>query len=94
MNCFDPECECGCHDDDDVDEGLPDDVVAMYSSIDTYFNPASIGSHKCDHAKLLSDGLERIEGIIDGLRGDPGKLYPLDERLCRIVGASRAKGRR
>ena len=100
MNCFDDDCTCDCHNDDDDDDDddestgeTADDVASIYDSINAYFNPASQGEAKRDHVKLLTNGLERIEGIIEGLRGDPGRCYPLDERLRRIVDASRTRRR-
>ena len=99
MNCFDDDCTCDCHNDDDEDdndqsgEDLPDDFVDIHDSITTYFNPASQGQAKRDYAKLLAKGLERIEDTLEGLRGDPGRCYPLDERLRRIVDVSRVRHR-
>ena len=75
-------------DDDDDDLGPSDELVKIYDSIETFFLPATndTSSNK-DYAKPLSDGLEAIEDAIDGKRGDPGKLYPLHERVKRVVGA-------
>ncbi len=76
-------------DEDDEDEFGPyDELVKIYDSIETFFLPATNSSSpNKDYAKPLSTGLEAIEDAIDGKRGDPGKLYPLHERVKGVVGA-------
>lgn len=87
-DCDDSDCECACHETDDEEASVCD-------SIDLYFQPATSGwSHNKDYSALLSTGLESIESAIDGQRGDPGKLYPLHERVRRVIGALQARARR
>lgn len=99
MNCFDNDCECACHNDsDDSDDSnergdTSDDIALIYDTIDTYFNPASNSGIKVDHAQILTNGLVKLEDVIDGARGDPGKLYPLHERIKRIFDASKVRRR-
>lgn len=79
-------------DDDDDDFGSSDELVKIYDSIETFFLPATNSpSPNKDYAKPLSTGLEAIEGAIDGKCGDPGKLYPLHERVLRVVGAMQCR---
>jgi hypothetical protein len=88
LRCDDDDCDCACHVDEDVGAELPDDVVLIYGAIDTYFQQTVRGfSHKPDLGKLLDGGLESIEDTVDGKSGDPGKLYPLHERVRRVVAA-------
>jgi hypothetical protein len=97
VNCFDSDCECACHDNDDDDDNdrgeVLDDIALMYDSINTYFNPASRGSVKTDYAQILANGLTKLEDVIDGARGDPGKLYPLHERVRQIFAAPQTRSR-
>lgn len=81
------------NDDDDDDEfGPSDELVKIYDSIETFFLPATVcSSPNRDYAKPLSTGLEAIEDVIEGHRGDPGKLYPLNERVHRVIGALQDK---
>jgi hypothetical protein len=78
-------------DDDDDDElGPSDELVKIYDSIETFFLPATNNTlPNKDYAKSLLTGLEAIEDTINGVRGDPGKLYPLHERVKRVIGAFR-----
>ena len=39
----------------------------------------------------VNDTLEKIELSIDGLHGDPGPLYDIDERVRRVVDALQGK---
>lgn len=91
--CDDDECDCCCHTyDDDDDENTPDELVLVYGSIETFFLPATNSpSPNKDYAKPLSTGLEAIEDVIEGQRDDPGKLYPLDERVRRVIDALQDK---
>lgn len=39
----------------------------------------------------IQDALDKIELSIDGLHGDPGPLYDIDERVRRVVDALQGK---
>ena len=41
--------------------------------------------------ETVDRSLEKIELSIDGLPGDPGPLYDIDERVRRVVGALQGK---
>lgn len=78
--------------DDDDELGPSDELVKIYDSIETFFLSASRNLvRKIEHDELLVVGLERIEEAIDKKHGDPGKLYPLDERVHRVIGALQDK---
>lgn len=61
-------------------------------TIDRKFRPATPPSqmtNDCD--EVLRNGLSKIEDEIGGKPGDPGKLYPLHERVRRVIGALQGK---
>lgn len=88
--CDEPDCDCVCHDNDGYWLELSEDLATILDAVGTHFNPAGQASVD-DYAKLISDGLEKLENEIDGKPGDPGKLYPLHERVRRVVGALQGK---
>ena len=62
------------------------------STIDRKFRPATPSSQMTnDRADVLRNGLSKIEDEISGKPGDPGKLYPLHERVRRVIGALQGK---
>lgn len=50
-----------------------------------------IGDAAWDLPQTVERSLENIELSIDGLPGDPGPLYNIDERVRRVVGALQGK---
>ena len=63
-----------------------------FVAIDKIFRPATSSSQiRNNHSDVLRSGLSKIESAIEGQRGDPGKLYPLDERVRRVIGALQDK---
>lgn len=95
--CDEPDCECECHyesDDDDSEIDSNDEFAIVIKTIDAYLRPATKGiAYDKDHAKLISNSLEKIEDAIDGQPGDPGKLYPLHERVRRVIGVLQARAK-
>lgn len=95
--CDDPDCKCECHDggDDNSYDGLAgsEEIGAIYETIDAYFAPATPLQPSREHATILQNGLEKLEDAICDQCGDPGKLYPLHERVRRVIGALQARTR-
>lgn len=79
--------ECG----DNIATLSTDDI----DLVDKYFQlvvpPIQLNA---DRGAVLGKGLSGVEVAIDKLPGDPGKLYPLHERVRRVVGALQARARR
>jgi hypothetical protein len=83
-------------DDDDDDDEDNDDCVSAYDlkivsiidTIDKYCQPTVSGwQYKKDHDRLLRETLEKIANKIDRLPNDPGKLFPLHERVQQVISA-------
>lgn len=76
--------ECG--------ESIPE--PNMSATIDRKFRPATPSTQMADDcANVLRNGLSKIEDEISGKSGDPGKLYPLHERVRRVIDALQVRAR-
>lgn len=89
MSCEDDDYECSCHEYDFEDE---DDspVMKVIEVIDEHFQPAT-RVYNDKHDELLARCIGSIVDDIAGMPGDPGKLYPLHERVRRVIEALRAR---
>lgn len=70
------------------------DDPAAVESIGAHFQPATSGRQiNKDYEAVLRNGLDSIRASIEGHPGDPGKLYPLHERVRRVIDALQVRAR-